>query len=124
MSFTGKATYTQLYPSRPLGDASACADQTVYVTGSVFLGLDTEDGKDRELFLLARVAKTKFILICLMDGNRYSNRLIPASLTGRCTEFDFVSHVGSKFLFIGRIKDVLDVSNQAHRIIEEIKGDA
>ena len=44
MSFTGNATYAELYPSRPSGDAGD-ADKKTYKAGSVFLDIGPGGGK-------------------------------------------------------------------------------
>lgn len=121
MSFTGKATYAELYPAVSSCDVCDDVSGTTYNSGSVFLDTDTEDGFYPELYLLVRVSEYDFMLVAVNDGNRWSNTPIPVPINASCAEHDFIVHAGGDFRFIGMAEDVLDVSNQAHRIIEEIK---
>lgn len=123
MSFTGKATYAQLYLSRSPGDT--CGVGTTYESGSVFLDTDIDEdeiGFYTKLYLLVRVNEQEFMLVGINDGNRWRNTPIPTpAVVTYCTESKFIAHAGKDFRFIGMAKDVLDISNQAHRIIEEIE---
>ena len=49
-------------------------------------------------------------MICIADGNRWVDKLIPISMGNTCTESDFVTIVGGNFKFIGMAEDVVKVS--------------
>ncbi len=122
MRFTGNATYAQLYPSRPSIDVCA----KTYKAGSVFLDVDIEQGDEQDLFILARVNMHELIMICIADGNRWADRLIPITVGNTCTEFDFVAIVGGDFKFVGMSKDVFGVELVAAYFVRngEIDEDA
>ena len=124
MSFTGNATYAELYPSRPSIDV---VQEKIYEAGSVFLDTDIDEdeiGLYTRLYLLVRVNEQEFMFVGINDGNRWANTPITLSTNTQCTyctEHDFVAHAGKDFRFIGMAEDVLDISNQVHRIMEEIE---
>jgi hypothetical protein len=113
MSFTGNATYAQLYPSRSPGDAG----EKIYEQGSVFL---REYDKVVEIFILAEI-HDGLILVCVNDGNRWSDGNITSINNDHisCTESELLRSfypMEDEFKFVGLAKDVLGLNARAARL--------
>lgn len=107
MSFTGNATYAQLYPSRPPIDLG----EKTYKQGSVFAYTDS---RRSDIYLLAEFSGG-FKLVSIFKGSRWEERLIP-SIAGVCTKDELLTSFGASrnnFRFMGMAKDILGLTARA-----------
>ncbi len=105
MSFTGKATYAQLYPNRPSCDAGDVGGET-YGQGAVLRA------RGGQYFLLSQLGQGMSLII-LASGNRWKDGYIPTCRTrpSRCTAIQILDYLDcSPFEYVGPSRSVLAVN--------------